>query len=129
MHTAQMIDTLEVAQTFLGSLGGDGLTDPFFPAPSEIEIGTKDGHPQVHLHYHMSDLLDPDRGVIVGALSRLEAVEWGTGTVPFGKAWVSTGEDEVEIHIDVYVPCAESRGPRLTEALLFAGWANVVGVG
>jgi hypothetical protein len=129
MHTAEMAETLEVAKTFIESLGGGGLHDKFVPGPDTVEIGTSHGHPVIRLDYHLSFLTDPDRAVVIESLAGLEQFRWGTATNPFGVAQIHTDNLTVQVTVDIYVPGPESRGPLLKAALLQAGWRSVAGVG
>jgi hypothetical protein len=129
MHTGQMADTLEVAKTFIESLGGVGLHDKFVPGPDTVEVTESHGHPMIRLDYHLSLLTDPDRAVVVEALAGLEQFHWGTATNPFGVAQISTDDAVVHVEIQIYTPGPESRGPLLQAALVSAGWRNVAGVG
>lgn len=124
MHISETVQTMEVAKTFIESLGGSGLHDRFIPGPTTVEISSSKGHPLVRLDYHISSLPDPDAAAVVAALSALEAVHWSSGTVPYG----ITEIDGVKINIEIYVP-SPPREPLLREALINAGWSSVAGVG
>lgn len=130
MHITEMAATLEVAQTFIESLGGGGLHDTFVPGPSSVEVTYADDHPQISLDYHISGLRDGDRAAVIESLSKLERFHWGTATCPFGVAWLDADKvGRVKVQIEIYVPGPESRGPLLKAALLAAGWRSVQGVG
>lgn len=129
MHINEILETMQVGEEFIRSLGGSGLHDRFVPGPTSVEVTYDSDHPQIALYYHISGLPDTDRAAIIESLSQLERVVWGTATVPFGVAWFTTDTQRVKVVIEVFVPGAESRGPLLQQALLAAGWRAVQGVG
>jgi hypothetical protein len=128
MHISETVETMEVAKTFIESLGGSGLHDRFVPGPTTVEVSYADDHPQVRLDYHISPMSDPDAAAVITALSALDRVHWGTATTPYGVAWITTDTLRVKVTIEIYVP-TPPRGRMLQEALLTAGWASVAGVG
>lgn len=128
MHIAEIVETMEVAKTFIESLGGSGLHDRFIPGPTSVEVTYTNDHPQVRLDYHISNLRDADRAAIIESLAGLDKVQWGTATTPFGVAWLTTDNLRVKIQIEIFVPSEGSRGPLLQQALMAAGWRAVEGV-
>lgn len=125
----EYIEVMKVAETFIESLGGSGLTDRFVPGPESVELSYRDDHAQLNLNYHISGMTDADRAVVVESVSRLDKVLWGTATNPYGVAWLTTDNLRVKVTIEVYMPGEASRGPLLREALDAAGWSAVRGVG